>query len=90
MLEVDLLNSFFTSVLTKEDLRNLSTFQDRIKQKESFLTYIDFSKEDVKNILNSMGISKSPGPDNFHPRIPKELSNELSEPLFFTLFKIIN
>ena len=68
-------------------MRNLSTFHDRIKQKESFLTDIDFSKEDVKNILNSLNVSKSPGPDNFHPRIPKELSNELSEPLFLLFSK---
>ena len=62
-------------------------FHDRIKQKESFLTNVDFSKEDVKKILHSLGISKSPGPDNFHPRILKELSNELSEPLFLLFSK---
>ena len=66
--KVDLLNSFFTSVFTEEDLSNIPTFHDRIKQKESFLTDIDFSKEDVKIILSSIDISKSPGPDNFHPR----------------------
>ena len=85
--KVDLLNSFFTSVFTKEDLSNMPTFHDRIKQKESFLTNIDFSKEDVKKILHSLDISKSPGPDNFHPRILKELSNELSEPLFLLFSK---
>ena len=57
-------------------MSNIPIFHDKIKQKESFLTDIDFSKEDVKNILNSLDISKSPGPDNFYPRILKELSNE--------------
>ena len=85
--KVDLLNSFFTSVFTKEDLSNMPTFHDRIKQKESFLTNVDFSKEDVRKILHSLDISKSPGPDNFHPRILKELSNELSEPLFLLFSK---
>ena len=32
--KVDLLNSFVTSVFTKEDLSNMPTFHDRIKQKE--------------------------------------------------------
>ena len=78
---------FFTSVFTEEDLSNIATIHERIKQKESFLTDIDFSKEDVKIILSSLDISKSPGPDNFHPRILKELSNELSEPLFLLFSK---
>ena len=82
-----MLNSFFTSVFTKEDLSDILTFHDRIKQKESFLTDIDFSKRDVKIILSSLDISKSPGPDNFHPRILKDLSNELSEPLFLIFSK---
>ena len=34
-----------------------------------------------------VNISKSPGPDNFHPRILKELSNELYEPLFLLFSK---
>ena len=63
-------------------MNNIPTLHDRIKQKESFLTDINFSKEDVKNILNSLDISKLRGPDNFHPRILKEWLNELSEPLF--------
>ena len=67
----------------------MPTFHDRIKQKESFLTNVDFSKEDVKKILHSLDISKSPGPDNFHPRILKELSNELSEPLFLLFSKLL-
>ena len=32
--KVDLLNSFFTSVFTEEDLSNIPTFHDRIKQEE--------------------------------------------------------
>ena len=68
-------------------MSNIPTFHDRIKQKESFLTDTDFSKKDVKIILSSLDISKSPGPDNFHPRILKELSNELSEPLFLIFSK---
>ena len=71
----------------KEDLSNIPTFHDRIKQKESFLTDIEFSKEDVKIMLSFLDISKSFGPDKFYPRILKELSNELSEPLFLLFSK---
>ena len=52
--KVDLLNSFLTSDFTEEDLRNIPTFNDRIKQKEPFLANIDFSNEDVKIILSSL------------------------------------
>ena len=45
------------------------------------------SQRKCKNILNSLDISKSPGPDNFYPRILKELSKELSEPLFLFFSK---
>ena len=33
----------------------------------------DISKESMFRQLNSIGTSKSPGPDNIHPRILKEL-----------------
>ena len=68
-------------------MSNIPTFHDTIKQKESFLTDIDFSKKDVRIILSSLDISKSPSPDNSHHRILKELSNEFSEPLFLIFSK---
>ena len=55
-----------------------------LNKKSHFLTDIDFSKKDVKNFLNSLDISKSPGPNNFHPRILNKLSNELSELYFYS------
>ena len=32
-------------------------------------------------VLNSLKINKSPGPDDIHPKILRELSRELSAPL---------
>ena len=35
----------------------------------------------MKEILESLNPHKSPGPDGLHPRVLKELSNEISKPL---------
>uniref|UniRef100_A0A8C0JDI9 Uncharacterized protein n=1 Tax=Chelonoidis abingdonii TaxID=106734 RepID=A0A8C0JDI9_CHEAB len=38
-------------------------------------------KEQVKNYLDKLDVFKSPGADEMHPRILKELTEEISEPL---------
>ena len=40
--------------------------------------------------LKSLNVSKSPGPDEIHPRILKELSLELSKPLTMLFNKSIH
>jgi hypothetical protein len=42
---------------------------------------LNISTETIKKKLDNLKIDKSPGPDNIHPRILRELSNILSEPL---------
>ena len=42
---------------------------------------MNISTETIKKKLDNLKIDKSPGPDNIHPRILRELSNILSEPL---------
>lgn len=45
------------------------------------LDILNISTETIKKKLDNLKIDKSPGPDNIHPRILRELSNILSEPL---------
>uniref|UniRef100_A0A674ICA9 Reverse transcriptase domain-containing protein n=4 Tax=Terrapene triunguis TaxID=2587831 RepID=A0A674ICA9_9SAUR len=74
----EMLNDFFVSVFTEKSegmpiLVNANGkgvgLADKIK------------KEQVKNHLEKLDACKSPGPDEMHPRILKELIEEVSEPL---------
>ena len=45
------------------------------------LTFLKISKENVRKKLYSLNPSKAAGPDGIHPRILKELYEELARPL---------
>ena len=62
------LNEYFTSVFTRENLSNVSQFP--VKFEGLPMTDIHISEDNVK--LCSLDISKSPGPDGWHPRFFKE------------------
>ena len=42
---------------------------------------MNITEKDMQKALSNLNTSKSQGPDLLHPRILKELSNELSYPL---------
>ena len=46
---------------------------------------LEITKEIVAKKLINLNIHKSPGPDKLHPRVFKELAQELAEPLFLIL-----
>ena len=48
---------------------------------KQWLAHITVSKENIKKRLMQLKISKAPGPDQLHPRLLKELSEEISLPL---------
>ena len=73
------LNSFFSSVFTKEDM-SITPQVDFGFQGEA-LTDIVISEVEVKERLENLNASKSPGPDCLHPRLLKELAAPLSVPL---------
>ena len=74
-----LLNSFLASVFTKEDLNNTPTFD--CNKDINPLSTINITQEKMLEVLKSLNPSKSPGPDQIHPKVLKELANELSYPL---------
>lgn len=77
--KAELLNSFFCSVFTKENIDEIPNFANRMNGKT--LHNIDIDVNKVKKLLLSIDASKSQGPDNIHPRILKELAEVLAEPL---------
>ena len=76
--KAETLNQFFSAVFTAEnqDIPEV----DFGFQGES-LTDIHISEEEVRRRLETLDITKSPGPDQIHPRIMKELAGPLSAPL---------
>ena len=71
------LNNFFSSVFVHEDIENVPEF------KSDFLTSVDtvsITIDDMYKCLKSLKVSKSPGPDNIHPRILREAAKELAYP----------
>ena len=78
--KADELNSFFSSVFTREDTNNMpDNFTSRT---DSMLMDIDFTRKDVAKKLFKMNPNKSPGPDGAAPRVLKELQEIIVEPLF--------
>ena len=78
----------FCSVLTKENLENIPAFEDRHFQES--LSDISFTKEDVLQKLKSFKINNSPGPDDHHSHVLKEVAEVLADPLTYVLNKILS
>lgn len=70
------LSDFFGTTFTKDEVTDTNNINAA-----SIMGDIKISVEDVCRKLKELNISKSPGPDNIHPRMLKELANELSRPL---------
>ena len=69
---------FFMSVFTEEDNDEVPDMDMRTEAK---MEKFEISKEEVHKLLQKVNTSKSPGPDEIHPRMIKELGDELSTPL---------
>ena len=61
-----------------------------IKKVENNLSNIQTTENDLLNVLKSLNVNKSPGPDGIHPKILRELCNELSYPLKVLFDKTMN
>jgi hypothetical protein len=76
------LNTFFTSVFTKEILDNLpeprKVFTESLEEE---LHNINITPEIVLKKLSMLKPDKAPGVDSIFPRVLKELSAQISEPL---------
>ena len=86
--KANVLGNFFSSVFTDE-----KDYSNSIPQKSTHfdMNGINFDEEKILDKLNHLNTTKSPGPDNIHPRILYETRYELATPLkilFETSYKL--
>lgn len=77
--KAEVLNNFFASVFTNEDMSSIPTFPD--KNFKSVLHDFEITSEMVLERLLKLDKTKSPGPDGIHNRVLKELADDLAQPL---------
>ena len=75
------LNRYFVSVFTVEDTNNLPKIDDRKAMAGEDLETIIVTKEIVLGKLMGLKVDKSPGPDEMHPRVRKEMAGEIANAL---------
>ena len=76
----EVLNKQYYSVFTKEDVTNMPEFPDKELVTEP-LSNIDIQQDEVEKLLKNILPNKSPGLDELHPRILKEMSEVISYPI---------
>ena len=72
------LNSFFSLVFTKNENDSMPEFQPDIN---SSVCDITVTKTKVESMLKLLNVSKSTGPDEFHPRFLKETAESIALPV---------
>ena len=86
--KAEALNEFFSDTFTEEDTSNIPSFHTEDIRKP--LEELKIAEEKVKERLESLNPHKSPGQDGLHPRVLKELSNEISKPLAIIMQKSLD
>ena len=76
-----ILNTFFASVFTAEDLSNIPEVPAVQFNNNKILRNIIVTEGDVSKCIDKLKVNKSPGPDTISPRILKEAKSELVKPL---------
>ena len=79
--KANILNSFFSSVFTKEDLNNIPKSEEEGRSKGIALTDIQVTPAAVNKKLKDLNPNKAQGPDKIPPRVLKELADVLDTPL---------
>lgn len=74
-----ILNDFFAGVFTTEDTGNIPELP--LHHAGPHLTDVSISRLAVEQKLQTLKAAGSPGPDDIHPRMLKELSSSISLPL---------
>ncbi|VDI46730.1 Hypothetical predicted protein [Mytilus galloprovincialis] len=79
LIRLKYLPNFFTSVFTKEDDED-ETFLKDIKYDEPSSDEV-FKPKEINKLLKNLNTSKSPGPDQVHPKVLYELADIIDIPL---------
>ena len=73
-----ILNDHFSNILIK----NMTVVILQMKNKcENDMKHITIDTEDIVERLGNLNVFKSPGPDMLHPRVLREVRNEIAVPL---------
>ena len=83
---VQILNQFFSSVFTTEDMVNIPKDAMYVDME---INNISCTLEDITKGLLKLNVNKSCGPDKLYPRVLKELANEIAKPLQIIFNKTI-
>ena len=75
-----ILNTWYCSVFTEEDLTNIPKPEELYKGEEP-LDMVDCTAGKVKKKLKKLKPNSAPGPDRIWARVLNELSEELAQPL---------
>ena len=84
--KANVLCDYFTEVFTEELIANIPDAQLH----EELLQDINFTVDDVEKALMKLKVGKSPGPDQLHPRMLRELASVLKIPLFILFRKSLD
>ena len=84
----NILNSFFCSVFTEEDMANFPE-PDLQYHGEDPLTNVTFTSEKVKEKLSRLKPSAAPGPDRVWAKVLHSLADALAEPLSHVYTKLL-
>lgn len=76
----DILNHFFSSVFTQEDLINLPNLEP-VYTGPTPLSSLSFSAEKVAKKIKKLRTSVAPGPDKLSPRLLQTVVDSIAEPL---------
>ena len=74
--KAEVLADFFSSVFTEEDTSNIPNLSQR--SFKEWLSNMEITREKIKKKILQLKISKAPGPDGLHPRLLKELAQQIS------------
>ncbi len=80
----NILNDFFASVYTDEDLGDIKPFAARDND-GTYLNNMHITKRDILEAVNNINVNKAPGPDKISPRILKEVKKAINRP-FLIIF----
>ena len=82
--KANILGDYFSSVFTIEPEGDIPSLN--IDQLAEAIPELTITEENVLKLLNTLKIDKSPGPDELHPRLLKELAASISKPIYL-IFK---
>jgi len=80
----NVLNEFFSSVFTDEDLNEVPLPENIFPAHGFSLININITPDIIKSKLSNFKTDKTPGIDSLHPLMLKELKEELSHPLYLS------